>query len=350
MHNVIIALSFLFAIILLFQGGNRLTANIFLSVFLLAIAFQFFFIALTESELLPNDWIKYNTVFGFLYGPSIYFYIIYLVDSRYRLRVRDMLHFLPPILVVLGLTFIPDSTRVFAIIMYLSLVIYAFVEAKLIIRFGRMLKSGRWKKPNDTLEWLKYFMGLFIALIFFDLIDQTIFYFFSPFGISIVHVGLIVLISWMFYRAFNQPELFRTSSSVFAKTKGNRWENRRDHLKDLSANLNLKESLGTHLMESKSYLLPNLTLEDLANRLNTTPQALSSTINSNFNVNFSTYINMFRVDHAKEMLKRYSKSQKSISEIMYDSGFSSKSSFNTIFRESTGVTPSQFREMEQKAD
>lgn len=343
----IIALNSLFAIILLSQSKAKVTANLFLSAFLLAIVFQFLLIVLINAGSLPESWIPYNTVFGYLYGPSIYYYIICLIDSKYKFLVRDLLHYSPIVFVFLGLFLFPKISPFFAIFMYVSLTIYVWISFKSIQEFKRKLKAGRWKKPNSTLQWLQYFLVLFTVLLFVDLVDQVIVHLFSFEGVSIVHFGLVLLISWMFFRAFNQPDLFKENTSIFTKTKGYGWQVRTTDKAQHAEISSLKKRIENHIFESKWYLLPNLSMEEVAKKLDTTPQLLSATINTHYSLNFSSFINSLRIEHAKEMLKNFTKSEKSISEIMYDSGFVSKSSFNTIFKNETGVTPSQYRALEQ---
>ena len=345
--TIIITLSALFAIILLLQKRSKLKANKFLVIFLLAIAIQFLLIVLTGNTTIPQEWVKYNTVFGYLYGPCVYYYIILLIDSKYRFIFKDLTHFLSAIVVFFCLFYLPESTRILGVFMYLSLTIYVIISYKLLGEFKKRLRAGRWKKPNNTLLWLRYFLVLFTMLLSLDLLDQTLLLLYSFDGFSIVHFGLIILISWMFFRAFNQPELFKDNTTLFKRTKGFGWELRNNSKEDPCNNLVLKDSIKRQLSENKWYLLPNLSLEELAKKLDTTPQMLSATINSSYGLNFSSLINSLRIQHAKELLKGFNKAEKSISEIMYDCGFVSKSRFNTLFKNETGVTPSQFRELEQ---
>lgn len=345
--TIIISLSALFAIVLLSQKRSKLKANKFLAVFLLATTIQFLLIVLTGIAVVPQQWVNYNTVFGYLYGPSVYYYIILLIDSKYRFTYKDFAHYLSAFLVFLCLLYLPKSTRFLAILMYISLTTYVIISFRLLREFKRKLKAGRWKKPNNTLQWLRYFLALFTILLFLDLIDQTIFYLYSFNGFSIVHFGLILLICWMFFRAFNQPELFKDNTALFKRTKVLSWEFRNNDQEKQDKTLILEDNIKKHLSKNKWFLLPNLTLEELANKLETTPQILSATINSSYGLNFSSLINSLRIEYAKELLSNFNKSEKSISEIMYDCGFVSKSSFNTIFKSKTGVTPSQFRELKR---
>ncbi|RTZ46849.1 AraC family transcriptional regulator [Chryseobacterium arthrosphaerae] len=56
-----------------------------------------------------------------------------------------------------------------------------------------------------------------------------------------------------------------------------------------------------------------------------------------FEKNFFQYVNEFRVEQAKKLLKE-TNSKLSILGIAYESGFNSKTSFNTTFKKLTGQT------------
>jgi AraC-like DNA-binding protein len=90
----------------------------------------------------------------------------------------------------------------------------------------------------------------------------------------------------------------------------------------------------------KSYLDPRLTLSGLANKLEMSPNQLSQIINQQEAVNFHDFVNRFRID---EFIERASKNESfSLLAHALDSGFNSKSSFNSIFKKHKGMTPSQF--------
>ncbi|MFW2545342.1 helix-turn-helix domain-containing protein [Primorskyibacter sp. 2E107] len=91
----------------------------------------------------------------------------------------------------------------------------------------------------------------------------------------------------------------------------------------------------THL-----YTDSNLTLARVARRLSVPVRDVSNAINRTTGENFSRYINGFRILHAQSALRT---TELSVTEVMFEAGFVSKSSFNTEFRRVTGKTPSQFR-------
>jgi AraC-like DNA-binding protein len=93
--------------------------------------------------------------------------------------------------------------------------------------------------------------------------------------------------------------------------------------------------------EKKPYLEHNITIDELSHKMSIPTKTLSLLLNRHFGKNFFEYINSYRVEAAKQMLS--SKNAKSIVDIMYESGFSSKSSFNDCFKRIVGVTPREYR-------
>ena len=99
-------------------------------------------------------------------------------------------------------------------------------------------------------------------------------------------------------------------------------------------------ALDALMTEKHIYTDSNLTLARVARRLSVPARDVSTAINGITGENFSRYINGFRVRHAENALRE---TELPITEVMFDAGFVSKSSFNTEFRRITGQTPSQFR-------
>jgi AraC-like DNA-binding protein len=97
------------------------------------------------------------------------------------------------------------------------------------------------------------------------------------------------------------------------------------------------------MMIKKPYLDSELNLIKLAELLQMTPHQLSYIINNGFNENFFQYVNGYRVEKAKELLVEDEMNKLSILGIAFESGFNSKTSFNTTFKKFTGQTPSEFK-------
>jgi AraC-like DNA-binding protein len=93
----------------------------------------------------------------------------------------------------------------------------------------------------------------------------------------------------------------------------------------------------------KPFIYSSLKLNQLAKMIGTTPNSLSQVINEESEQNFYDFINGYRIDEAKKMIRDPANAQVTLLSIAYDAGFNSKSAFNAAFKKYTGMTPSQFR-------
>ena len=97
-----------------------------------------------------------------------------------------------------------------------------------------------------------------------------------------------------------------------------------------------------HLNKQESYLDSNLSLRSLAEELDIHPNQLSWLLNESLGKNFNEFINHYRIENFKTLSKDPKNSNVTIMGLAYDSGFNSKTVFNTYFKKETGLTPKQF--------
>lgn len=83
----------------------------------------------------------------------------------------------------------------------------------------------------------------------------------------------------------------------------------------------------------------------LADMLGLTEQHLSKLINTHYKKSFSELMNYHRISEAKALLTQ---SDKSITEISFDVGFRSITSFNRVFKDHTQLAPSKYRAREKR--
>lgn len=97
---------------------------------------------------------------------------------------------------------------------------------------------------------------------------------------------------------------------------------------------------------SKRYLNNEISLAVLAGQLDSNTKYLSEIINTHYNVNFNTYINRLRINFIIEKLKTDPNFiNYKISYLAESCGFSSHSSFATVFKSITGISPVKFIEL-----
>ncbi len=119
-------------------------------------------------------------------------------------------------------------------------------------------------------------------------------------------------------------------------------ESKRKYKKSLLDNKELKQyqqQLNQLMVASAPYLNPNLTLRNLAKLLEIPHNHLSQLLNEGFDQNFSEFVNSFRLETFKEKVADPSQRYLTILALAYDSGFNSKTVFNTYFKKIMGITP-----------
>jgi len=167
---------------------------------------------------------------------------------------------------------------------------------------------------------------------------------------SLFLITLLIIFSSLYYirsksykRHFNQliEDIEKESKTTLIKNKklyGVPPKIVRDILRKLKA-----------FEKKNGFLTKNLTLNQVAEELQTNPTYLSKIINFYKGKNFASYLNEARINYAIHRLKNDKKFQHyTIKAIAYDSGFSNAESFSLVFHKKTGLYPSYFIKQLQK--
>ena len=108
--------------------------------------------------------------------------------------------------------------------------------------------------------------------------------------------------------------------------------------------LRLKEMME----EEKLYRKANLKVSEVAHLLGVPRQSLSEILSAELQCNFSEFVNSYRLKEVKCRITDPSENHKTMLGIAYESGFNSKSSFQRIFKDATGMTPRDYRNSKVK--
>lgn len=82
---------------------------------------------------------------------------------------------------------------------------------------------------------------------------------------------------------------------------------------------------------------PNLTLSLLAQEIKIRPHLLSQFLNDNLNKSYTQFINEYRIEEAKKILKQHNNLKMEV--VAENCGFNSSSTFYSAFKKATGTTP-----------
>lgn len=102
------------------------------------------------------------------------------------------------------------------------------------------------------------------------------------------------------------------------------------------------QRMNSYMLKQKPFLDPDLSLQQLSEQLDIPHTVLSEIMNNIVNQNFYDYVNNFRVEEFKRLVGDKNNRHLKILSIAYDSGFKSKTTFNTTFKKFTRQTPSEY--------
>lgn len=106
---------------------------------------------------------------------------------------------------------------------------------------------------------------------------------------------------------------------------------------------NYEKKLQKFMKKTKPYLINKLTLAELSEMVKISNHNLSELLNTRINKSFYEFINDYRINEFKELVKKDKDKNYNLLDLAFQSGFNSKSSFNRSIKDITGFTPSQLR-------
>ena len=93
--------------------------------------------------------------------------------------------------------------------------------------------------------------------------------------------------------------------------------------------------------QEKLFKDANLSLSDVAKKMNILPHRLSQLINDNMRSNYSSFVNKYRIEEAKKLIA--TNDQFTLEAIGYECGFNSRSTFYATFKKYVGTTPAKYK-------
>ncbi|MEM1003510.1 MAG: helix-turn-helix domain-containing protein [Bacteroidota bacterium] len=323
-----------FALYLAFFKKKKLLSNYFLAAILLFMGFRI------GKSVMLNFGNDMEPVFIFaglalllLIGPLLRWYAKAMTVVNFKVPKAYYLELLPFLLIFVSSLFIKkewyDENNKHAVIVFGSALIFIYLHfAFYIFTVSRLLravkkcyeKAERTKSQKAIISWLQLLIIGF-AIIWlsyaFNIIDEAVPYIVGPLLYSVV-------IYFLSIKAY-QLKVTDLDGNVFKKND------------DLELFIFIKDIMS----KEKLYLDHDVSLAKIGKLIQKNTQKTSEVINQYAKRNFNDFINQFRIEEAKNILRTHH--NVTISSIAYDVGFSSLSSFNTAFKKLEGTTPSAFR-------
>ena len=358
---LIVFVSFLLAFFLLTVKSKNKIGNVLLSIYLIIKAvnvssyFYYKFIDLPiELELLRMD------IGSFLEIPFLYLFVLSIIYSNFKVKKKYLIHFTPFLIVTIiqlptfyftsietqnefADNYLYNNIGIFSITLAnLQNLLYIILIFKVLFKYKKILIENYSISNDYNYRWL-FQMNIILSVLFvIAIIKNTQKYgntdtYLLSFRLSVAF-GILLFTCWLVLKALYAPKIFTGVDSKLQLNRNNEPSQKHINLPKLK----LAEKLNLYMVGHQPFLNPDFTIQQLANETQIDTREISSIINHHLNQNFYEFVNQYRIEEAKKILLK--NRELTILEVLYSVGYNSKSTFNTQFKKTTKLTPTEYRQ------
>jgi len=303
----------------------------------------------------------------FIFAPLLFLYIKALTQKDFKFKRIDILHTIPSLLNILYFSivfFIPLSERIAflekvyfkqTIVTYISITLslfqnffYLMLCLGLIKKHSQKIKESFSVIEKINLSWMRhlvimYGMILVVAFVLQGFLPKTLMT--EKLDDAITFFLISIVIFSIGYRGLSQPEILAELPPESDPSNLKKYE--KTGLSMEKGEI-VQEKLIRLMEKEKLYIDQTLSLAQVAEKMRVPMHHLSQVINERIEQNFYRFVNKYRIEEAKRRLKNPKTKNDKLIKVAFDSGFNSLATFNRVFKDLIGESPSQFRK--QKKD
>ncbi|MBB6004267.1 AraC family transcriptional regulator [Arcicella rosea] len=315
----------------------------------------------------------------FLLGPIIFFYVQSLLNKSSQLFQKDFIPFVPAIayFIYTLIVFITDKLVLHQYYFYaderdkdlstwyqvaglFSMMYYVFLSLRYYAIYKKIAFQVVSFAETILFNWVRqYLIALLVILslrvLFFILNPEwdefgNKFWYYLCFSILFYYISISgysnaikTVIPYQASSLFNHD-----SSYLLHEEKGYEMNEIIKELVNETDAITItdieiwKQKIEDLMIVDKAFENPILTLTDIAEKLATNPKQISQVVNQGFNMNFNDFVNSYRIEAVKEMLKNGEHKKQTLLGIAFGCGFNSKSTFNRTFKKQTSLSPKEY--------
>lgn len=357
------------SVLLLSTKQNKLP-NRLLGVFILLISLSCF-----NIYACANDWFGFpvlRVIFYFIplvvvmpLGPLLYFYVQASLNPEFKLSKKERRHFYTILIdLIPSLTtivfFIGVNTKLFKnnpapwglfldtynvyadIPRWISLAFYTRLSYKYLQQYKATHTSGL-NILSGNLKWLQQLViGITVFVVVW--VIYLIPYIIPRYSASLlntlnwypIYLPMVLLIYWLGIRGFMVQTGVKLKSNASSNTLS------KETIE------NTMTLLAKAMDIDKLFLNPELSLTLLSDAVNIPQKTISAVLNQHIHKNFNEFVNDYRLRAFKEKLSQPGLQHLTIAGIAAECGFNSQATFQRIFKEAEGISPSVYVKQIQK--
>jgi len=349
---------------LLSVGGKNGTANRLLGVWCLFLGLFFLSIILhLQSELNAFSFlIGWSLYLPAGYGALLFLYCRHAINNK-ALTIHDSVHAIPLLscyFLNLDLLLLSENAKliwatsesppslsvsVSQLITYAQAFIYLGFSFTMVSRYQRQAKLALSDFNPEIFLWIWSLLFSALMVWTFKVIST---YYKDLFVLSIISDFIIIfLIYGIALAQWRNPKLFKIDKieelePILDQVNGKLSGAVKDaNTLDESTRNSILIAIKRYMEDETGFKNTQLNLLELSNATGVTTNNLSEVLNQQEGKNFYQFVNEYRVNHVCEQLKSDKSSR--VLDLALAAGFSSKSTFNAVFKQFTGLSPTQYR-------
>lgn len=311
------------------------------------------------DEMIDPDFLAANQVLSillkiaqFLVGMVFFVSVRFYTNPDFRFSKTDLKLLIAPAIFLTLLLNRAASTELTYNLVYLILFLghslaYVLLAYATIRKHEKTVELFSSDTQSIDLKWIKYIIYSFLLSLLIVIV-YNVFQMRQPLNIFI-NFYLLAVVYLVAFCSIRQKEIFPRGLDIEETINAVATDDgdtiRKTKLMDDAELDRTKINLIDLIENEKLYLDSELNLLKLADRMRISTHQLSYVINNGVGENFFHFINKYRVRNAEELLTNENYDHLTIVAVGFDSGFNSKTAFNTTFKKITSFTPTELRKM-----
>ena len=319
----------------------------------------------------------------FFVGPVLFFYIQSLLNPSFKLNKKHFLHLIPGIIyliynlwifvydkLILGkYYFYEDGTdkdfdEWYQYTGFVSMVIYLVLSIKYYSNYRKLIVQVTSNADAVLFDWIRKYLFAFLGMLLLKVFSEIFFvihpeytnyvggwWFYLLFSLILCYIAITGYTNAVETKIGFEMSIFdKKTILLLDKNQDYSIQNlnvidieHEEFKTEISPEINAwKTKIETLIQSQKLYQNSELSLSDIAKKLESNSNIISRAINQGFAMNFNDFINNYRIEAVKEMFQNGEHKKSTLLGIAYDCGFNSKATFNRAFKKNTGFSPKDY--------
>jgi AraC-like DNA-binding protein len=347
---------FIFSCTIYLKRRFKVESSFYLASVVLFLSTSNLYYWIKDSEIVTSpNYILYHIPWGLLVLP--YYYLF--VQTYFQKEAKNKYYFFIPYFLVLpihgyilfshlvlknvdkGLLTFVHSFYIVEELFSTAFTIYVIWRTyALVKKEERTILRDKFQIKIET-DWLKklLFFGLLICLFW---LSSTLYSSVNPDSAHVialrycVWISISILIYWLSYLGNYHGVLFKQRTLLRERIS-------REKLSFPKKKNPKIEFIKRVIEEEKLFLDPMLNANKASEKLQLSEKYFMRVFTEHSQESFANYIKHLRIDEAKRILVDKNYEDYTVVAIALESGFNSKSAFYRVFKEVTGITPSEYK-------